>query len=297
MAKKGSHSSEGGLSQADDFKLIRGIKTGIENRLYKAGITTYAQLSALSPEEIIMAIGKLVGMTTEHVIEQDWIGQAYQLQSKREQAFVEMQSHQTRAEHQHYATFTLELLLGNKNEVRRTRIMHLQGEAEETWAGWEEARVIDFIVNSSKLLLTTSEPVQSGHKSLKSPLPGIPRLEELMAIPISEDNPRHLLSADKPFGVRMILDLSEVSSPMEIPLEYSTTICAKRLGLNERIPIGEAKGSSMLEEKISIGIEKASLQKGVYRLEADIILKMLSEKVTSSSGITARLEGDLIQVY
>jgi hypothetical protein len=40
------------LNKAEDFKLIEGIGPGIERILYKAGITTYEQLSKFSSVEI-----------------------------------------------------------------------------------------------------------------------------------------------------------------------------------------------------------------------------------------------------
>jgi hypothetical protein len=304
MAKKDSQTSEVTLSQADDFKLIHGIKSGIENRLHKAGITSYAQLIALTPDDIVAAVGTLVGMTEDHVIKQDWIGQARQLLSQREQALGEMQSDQSRAERQHYATFTLELLLGGENEVRRTRIMHIQGKAEETWAGWERGRVIDFIISRAELHLPKSESVQAGTGLIETILPesttpvlGSPRLEELVAIPSAEDRPRRLISASQPFGVRMTLDLSEVSSPKDIPLEYSTTIFSKKLGRGERMTVGKAKGSCTPQEKVIIGIENATLQEGVYRLEAEVVLKLLSEKAFPYAGLTTQLEGGLLGIY
>ncbi len=292
------------LTQADDFKLINGIKSGIENRLHNAGITSYAQLIALSPDDIVAAVGTLVGMTADRVIKQDWIGQARQLESQREQALAEMQSDQSRAERQHYATFTLELLLGGENEVRRTRIMHIQGKAEETWAGWEQVRVIDFIISRAELRLPKAEPVQAGTGLIETTLPespqpvlGNPRLQELVAIPSAEDSPRRLISASQPFGVRMTLDLSEVSSPKDTPLEYSTTFFSKKLGRGERMTVGNAKGSCMPEEKVVIGIENATLQEGVYRLEAEVVLKLLSEKAIPDSGLTTQLEGGLLGIY
>jgi hypothetical protein len=305
MEENDTQTSEVLQTQADDFKLINGIKSGIENRLYKAGITTYAQLIALSPDDIVVAVGPLVGMTAERVIKQDWIGQARQLQSQREQALAEMHSDQSRAERQHYATFTLELLLGGENEVRRTRIMHIQGKAEETWAGWEQVRVINFIISRAELRLTKPEPVLAGPGLIETTLPesqqpvlaGNPRLEELVVIPNAEDSPRRLISASQPFGVHMTLDLSEVSTPKDTPLEYSTTIFSKKLGHGERMIVGKAKGSCMPEEKVIIGIEEASLQEGVYRLEAEVFVKLLSEKEIHNSGLTAQLEGGLLRIY
>jgi len=304
MANNESQASEVTLTQSDDFKLIHGIGPGIENRLFKAGINSYAQLSALSPDEIVYAVGTLIGMSVDRVIKQDWIGQARQLQLQCEQALAELPSDPFPFESQHYATFNLELLLGKENKVRRTRIMHIQNEVEEIWAGWDETRALGFIVTHAELRLPEEETAQVRAGLIETSLPesqqpmlaGIPRLKELVAIPSAEDGPRSLLSESQPFRVRMTLDLSEVSSPKDTPLEYSTTIYAKKLGQSERMPVGKANGSFMPEEKVTISVEKASLREGVYRLEAEVAFKLLTEKAIPDSGLTAQLEGGLLHI-
>jgi hypothetical protein len=46
---------------------------------------------------------------------------------------------------QHYSTFVVELLLDAHHDVRRTRVTHIQTGTEQTWAGWDEERLLAFL--------------------------------------------------------------------------------------------------------------------------------------------------------
>ncbi len=59
----------------DDLTAIRGIGIATQNRLYRAGIKSHAQLARASPEEVRMKVGKLAGGANV----EDWIAQAQEL--------------------------------------------------------------------------------------------------------------------------------------------------------------------------------------------------------------------------
>jgi hypothetical protein len=63
----------------DDLKLINGIGPAVEKRLNGVGIFTFAQLANLPPTDVAAAVAGLIGLSTEHIIKQDWIGQAHRL--------------------------------------------------------------------------------------------------------------------------------------------------------------------------------------------------------------------------
>lgn len=120
----------------DDFKQMKGIGPKTERRLHQAGILSYEQLAQSDPATLAEIVEGLVGMSAERIVQEDWRGQAHNL----------AQSRKAPANGQHYATFTVELLLGPNNDVRRTRVVHVQDEAhKETWAGWEDRRLVRFI--------------------------------------------------------------------------------------------------------------------------------------------------------
>jgi hypothetical protein len=52
-------------------------------------------------------------------------------------------------ETQPYATFVVELLLAGDDRIRRTRVTHVQTQAEEAWPGWDGPRLLEFIVAHS----------------------------------------------------------------------------------------------------------------------------------------------------
>ncbi len=62
-------------SSPDHLTAIRGIGIATQNRLYRAGITSYAELARASPEDVRKILGKLAGGATV----EDWIAQAKQL--------------------------------------------------------------------------------------------------------------------------------------------------------------------------------------------------------------------------
>lgn len=65
----------------DDLKLISGVGPGLEKKLQDAGITSYAQIAALTAKEIAdleAHVVKFAGRITRD----DWIGQAKQLMAK-----------------------------------------------------------------------------------------------------------------------------------------------------------------------------------------------------------------------
>lgn len=125
------------LSDArNDFKQMKGIGPKTERRLHEAGILTYEQLAQTEPDALAQIVEGLVGMSAERIIQEDWRGQAREL----------AQQQKTPANGQHYATFTVELLLDPSNNVRRTRVVHVQDEThKETWAGWKDGRLVQFI--------------------------------------------------------------------------------------------------------------------------------------------------------
>ncbi len=66
-----------GESQVDDLTAIRGIGIAIQNRLNRAGITTYAQLAEAKPDEVREVLGELSRGTKFEA----WINQAREMAS------------------------------------------------------------------------------------------------------------------------------------------------------------------------------------------------------------------------
>ena len=62
-------------SSSDDLTAIGGIGIATQNRLYRAGIKSYAQLARATPEDVRKILGKVAGGADV----EDWIAQAKQL--------------------------------------------------------------------------------------------------------------------------------------------------------------------------------------------------------------------------
>ena len=63
------------------------------------------------------------------------------------------------------------------------------------------------------------------------------------------------------------------------------------MGSGKRWLVGEAKGFSMPEEKVTVGIEKASLPEGLYRLEASVVLQQPSQGASLRPELITKVEG------
>ncbi|GIK40002.1 MAG: hypothetical protein BroJett011_38350 [Chloroflexota bacterium] len=303
--------AEDRLPTGDDFKVITGVGPGIEHRLHQAGIQTFAQLAALAPTEIAALVSDLAGMSAERIAKQDWTGQARKLIP--ESAEIGPQSGETlpRA-HQHYATFTIELLLDEDNNVRRTRIAHIQDKDEDTWAGWAGTRIVGFITRRAALRLSESEPVSVSAviaeppsvatrvaepsptlATSASPVSSSLRLHQLETVPVDVTGPCSILHYGQPFNMHLTLDLTGVAMLSDGSLTYSAAIYAKNLNDGSTHIVGETQGAITSEEKLTINMAGIPLGRGAYRLEA--VATLISPSV--KPGPMAYLEGSLLQVY
>lgn len=167
-------------TEVDNFQLVRGIGPGIEQRLHSAGIRTFGELAAMTPKDIAALVTNIAGLSAERVAKLAWIEQARVFAAEHaannhhlitlaaaptQQAasFDHLQELDAAAQRQHLETFTVELLLDEENHVRRTSLVHIQEGKKETWAGWDERRVVRFLVERAELPLATegvSRPAQ-----------------------------------------------------------------------------------------------------------------------------------------
>ncbi len=166
--------------KVDDLKRIKGIGQGVETRLNQAGLFTFAQLAASSPEHVSGILADMIGMSPEKIEDQDWTGQARQL--VEEAKFDELIKIQmSPADQQRYETFSVKLLVDEAQQVRRTNIVHVQKGTEQNWAGWDETRLIAFVVENAALDITTAKT------TLQMSVESFPAIEEGEAISSAEE--------------------------------------------------------------------------------------------------------------
>lgn len=312
MTKNKSQTDEVTLTQASDFKLIHGIGPGIEKRLHDAGIQSYSQLGSMTPEDVVTVLGNLVGLTTKRITDQDWIGQARQLASETEPETTEIETSLPESR-RHYAVFTVELLLDEDNHVRRTQLTHIQTQREISYAGWEPDRLTGFFIDSGELNTSHSIDITVPQKEfieqpeqlptpLEQPERAVPeimgdiRLQDLN-VKVSESGvSKKILTTGEPFNVYFILDLSKLDIPRDLPVNYSTTIYAKKIGGSRQI-IGKKAGRLIPAERADMSVEGIYLQSGAYRIEAFVELTPSKQNSRILSKWMAMTEGNLLSVY
>jgi extracellular elastinolytic metalloproteinase len=174
---------------ADDLQLINGIGPAIERRLHGAGIHTYAQLAALTADDLAAQLS-LSGMAARNIVKHDWIGQARNLTAAAPVPAVleaaDLVEEET-SSRRHYATFTVELLLSEDGAVRRTRVQHIQEGEQETWAGWEDGRLVRFFVEHADLPQRSPEPAPSEEGGLRREADVLIEVNEVDIVPIAGD--------------------------------------------------------------------------------------------------------------
>jgi hypothetical protein len=132
---RGPRTSTPAGQAGDDFQQIQGIGAAIDRRLHGAGILTYQDLAALTPEQIAASLAGVAGLAPARIASQDWAGQAARLAGPAASPLPSEPD-------QHYASFHTELLLDVDDSVRRTKVRHHQSGIDETWAGLDEGRLL-----------------------------------------------------------------------------------------------------------------------------------------------------------
>lgn len=292
------------LEQADDFKRINGIKKGMEARLHASGVTSYAQLGALTSDEILAKLGRAIGYTTRRIVEEDWAGQARAL-AEQAQLAEEKARLEAGMFRQHTATFTVEVLLGAENDVRRTRMLHIQSNTEDTWAGWDEQRLVGFIEKNAGVRL---EP--AADKNIKEsaeqretktapraqpPVSGALHVREVAVIPATGGH-RRVLPQGQPFEIDLTLDMADIHAASTDAMPFHATAIAKDLSSGARMLLAGSQGACTPGETASIHLNSQGLPCGTYRLGIDLTMSDAASPA-SQTDLAAVIEGGVLKVY
>jgi hypothetical protein len=193
--------------------------------------------------------------------------------------------------------------------------MHMQSGGEEIWDGWAEQRLIHFFVQRANLSLPAVEaqaaatvaaapqavvaettlPAAVAEPAATAELKGQARVQELETVQASESLPSRALRSGQPFDLRLLLDLSEIKAPKDVPLNYTATIYAKGLDTQWNQTVGETQGTAKPAEQVTLKFEGAELPQGVYRLQAAVTLT-LPTKTNGPVILPQFLDGGLLQV-
>jgi hypothetical protein len=171
----------------DDFQQIQGIGAAIDRRLHGAGILTYGDLAALTPEQITTSLAGVAGLSPARIASQDWTGQAARLAGPAAPLLPSEPD-------QRYASFHVEFLLDVDDSVRRTKVHHHQSGTDEAWAGWDEDRLLALLRDhiphmSSQLPAEAADVPSSAASAAAEPETAVPSGAQLDRVTASGDQP------------------------------------------------------------------------------------------------------------
>jgi hypothetical protein len=302
--------SPGASALADDLTRIRGIGPAIAHRLSTAGVTTFDEIAARSPSDLAALIG-VAGLSAEQIARKDWVGQAQALAVERSSdiradALFDHEplapDHQpATVNRQHYATFMVELLLDEENDVRRTRVAHVQGGAEDSWAGWRATQLLAFFTQSARIQLSQAEPAPSAQE-IAPDIASTGRevrahISGLELAPVGADGSQSFLRDGQPFEVQLALEFSAVVTAADEPGVYSATVYAKNLLDHSRHVISQVRDTLPQTDSTILRLAGAELRHGIYRLEAMVSVKQPAGETGAADDLALFWEGGLVQVY
>jgi hypothetical protein len=292
--------------QRDDFRKMVGIGAKSERRLHDAGILTYQDLAAHSPEQL----AEVTGVSAGRITSDDWIGQALRLARPPDTLPSEPS--------QHYASFHIELLLDVNGSVRRTKVRDHQSDKDFTWAGWNEDRLLALLrehipltapkqpteatdlQSSPPLDASRSETAPSGIQPETvsahiGPTPSDLRIEEFT--PIREGERTYNWGSGEPISVRLTLRVNRAKTLSDAALDCTAEITARSmLGDSRRWPVDTVQETIRLGEPLSIEPTGPPLPRGLYRLEAAVLIYPADHTSDSPPLYSRHVSGELIQV-
>jgi hypothetical protein len=277
-----------GCESVDDFKVIRGIGAGVEARMIAAGICTYAQLAAQTPETLAEALMGLVGMTPARVAQKGWIEQAAALV----EADVDPEPEET--SRQHYETFTVELLVSEEKIIRRTRITRVQDGTQDNWAGFQLEKLVEFIRKNTDLEIgipvvqaapVVEEMLLEIDEDLTEPVQA--EVASVDMISKGQTQATHMVMQGQPFDVVLKLEVSGAEG-IKRDLPYSAWVTARQLGSQKMIEICRVEDVFNVHTGGQLMLKANGLPSGLYRISANL-------QLGPSEAVTA--DGSLLQVF
>jgi hypothetical protein len=296
----------------DDFQKIVGIGVGIERRLHDAGILTYQDLAEHSPEQIAASLAGMAGLSSARIASQDWTGQARQLAGSASSSLPSEPS-------QTYASFHIELLLDVDNSVRRTKVHHHQSEIDQAWAGWDEDRLLALLRDHIPLP-ASPQPAEavdlqsSAAPATAKPETAAPSGDQPEAAHLLMSLPSSSLRADnlglsrrgqrsrswpvgEPTSISFTLWVNRTSRLRAATVDFAADITARStLGDNQRWPLGTVQGAVRVDEPLSVELAGPPLPRGLYRLEARVLIYPADHAPDSQPLQGRRASGAPIQV-
>jgi len=299
-------SQPGDVAGGDDLTRIGGIGSKIAERLYAAGILTYADLASRSADEIIKMLPDVSGLSTARL--DSWRDQARELADAAdapdragaadaadtadaadaaEQAAPPVLADAT-GNGQHYESFLVRVLLNEDGSIRRTTAQHIRTGAERRWPGLDRGALPDFIqtaiASAAPLPEMPAEPSsEQARQAEAAPVraaepqpatvgdapaePGTARLSSSAVLSVEHAT----LRAAEPFSMTMTIGLPEPANRAD-RLAYSAVIVARPMAGGPKRTVAESDGL-LATASSAITIDAAGLPPGAYRLDGAVSLR------------------------
>ena len=312
MAKRDPKSTTAD-QRRDDFQEITGIGAATERRLHDAGILTYQDLAVRTPKQLAASLAGMAGVSPALIASRDWTGQARKLAGPAAPSLPSEPD-------QHYASFHIELLLDVDNSVRRTKVHHHQSDTDEAWPGWNEEKLLALLRDHIPLavprqpaegiyLPSSAEPPApqpetaipfASRPETAGPPVSLPasslNIEELGLV--GEGQTSHIWACDKPTSIHFAFRVNRTSRrPAAGSLDFTADITARnKLGDNQRWPLGTVQGAVRIDEPFSVELAGPPLPRGLYRLEASLLVYPTNHAPGSQPLQGRQASGALIQV-
>lgn len=318
-----------GVAGADDLTRIGGIGSKIADRLYAAGILTYADLASRSADELSKLLSDVSGLSAGRL--DNWRDQARELAAAAPQAVPESPVAEVPAgevpagapgDGQHYESFLVRVLLNEDGSVRRTTAQHIRTGSERHWPGLERQALPEFIETAIASAAPSSTapaeppPVEppSDQARQAEAIHGAPA--ELVTVDGTPAEPvavggapappgparqtssaalsveAAVLRAAEPFTMTMTIDLAEPASHAD-RLAYSAVIVARPMAGGPKLTVAESDGL-LATTSPAITIYGAGLPPGAYRLDGAVSLREPGRN--QPMHLAALAEGLLVQV-
>lgn len=186
----------------------------------------------------------------------------------------------------HSVNYVVELFTDEDNQVRRTKVHHVQSQEEETWDGWDGGRLLEFFENREELAVSpapdeieeAAQPAAPAEKPVRTVVtPGLLEIEPARA--------------GESLRMRVQMDLGHY--PVHGRLNYSAQVFAKRIGHHGNLTVAAGKGSVQAKPQLRIDLEGSPLGVGAYRTFAAVTLTPADTNSAPASMLT---EGATLQV-
>jgi hypothetical protein len=190
-----------------------------------------------------------------------------------------------RADSPEYQTFTVRFLLDPRG-VRRTEVAHVQGGASEAWAGYDAARLDQWI--ATRLAHSGASAEQAAAPAEAAP-GASPEAAPVLLSPALRDlqlrgagGAERLVAAGAPLTARLAFELGDADGRGQ-PVRYTVSAYARSLG-GGRVLLGEAHGQAPAGEATQVELAAVAPEPGLYRLGATVTVHQPGWRSESLSG-------------